>query len=104
MQKQFGIDDIILSWFKSYLTDRFQRVTLSGCESDWFRVLSGVPQGSILGPTLFLMFVNDLPSVLKHSKCLMFADDAKVFKKINSVIDCVNLQNDINALSSWCKL
>ena len=104
MQKQFGIDGISLAWFRSYLTDRFQRVTLSGMESEWFNVLSGVPQGSILGPTLFLMFVNDLPSILTSSCCLLFADDAKVFMKINNVNDCKRLQSDIDSLSSWCNV
>ena len=99
---QFGIQGTMLKWFQSYLSDRYQRVLLNGYTSDWTHVLSGVPQGSVLGPTLFLMFINDLPSVLNHSNSLLFADDAKVFKQINCTDDCARLQADILSLSNWC--
>ena len=102
MERQFGISSNLLSWFKSYLTNRYQRVVLNGYTTDWVSVTSGVPQGSILGPTLFLMYINDLPDVLSHSKCLLFADDAKIFKNIQSVDDCHLLQNDIMGLTQWC--
>lgn len=63
---------------------------------------SGVPQGSVLGPLLFLMYVNDLVGQL-DSKSLQFADDLKVSRKIESIQDCLALQNDVDTLNCWCK-
>ena len=74
------------------------------CESEWVSVTSGVPQGSILGPSLFIMYINDLPSCFLSSNCLLFADDVNFFKRIASVEDCRVLQTDLNALSDWCFL
>lgn len=75
---------------------------INGIESAWVNVTSGVPQGSILGPTLFLLYVNDLPQVVKSAECLLFADDAKFYKRITSITDCVLLQSDIESLIRWC--
>ena len=102
MERQFGISNNLLKWFHSYLTDRYQRVVLKGCTTDWVKVTSGVPQGSILGPTLFLMYINDLPDTLRNAKCLLFADDAKIFKEVQCVQDCRLLQFDINSMLRWC--
>ena len=102
MERQFGISNNLLKWFESYLTNRYQRVVLKGCNTDWVKVTSGVPQGSILGPTLFLMYINDLPDTLRHTKCLLFADDAKIFKEIQCVNDCRLLQFDIDNMLLWC--
>ena len=102
MRCQFGIVGGDLDWFQSYLSDRHQRVVLYGVESDWVSVKSGVPQGSILGPSLFIMYINDLPSQLESSKVLMFADDAKISKVISSIVDCISLQFDLNSFFSWC--
>ena len=102
MESCFGISGNELKWFRSYLSNRFQRVVITGVESDWVKVTSGVPQGSILGPSLFIMYVNDLPSCLSSSKCLLFADDVKIFKRISSLTDCINLQSDLVAFSHWC--
>ena len=63
---------------------------------------SGVPQGSILGPTLFIMYINDVLSSIQYSELLLFADDAKLFRKISSIDDCLLLQHDINNFYSWC--
>ena len=76
----FGIDKISLKFFESYLQERYQRVVISGVGSDWTHVTSGDPQGSILGPLMFIMYINDLPSVCQHSKIFMYADDAKLSK------------------------
>ena len=74
---------------------------LNHCISDPLPVISGVPQGSILGPLLFLIFVNDLPSSAKSSNVFLFADDTKCLKKISSQTDCHLLQEDLLCLSNW---
>ena len=76
---------------------------LYGVASDWVPVVSGVPQGSILGPSLFIMFINDLPSQLQSTEVLMFADDAKISKVISTIADCISLQLDLNNFFSWCE-
>ena len=101
---QFGFRTNVLSLFESFLSDRYQRVVIDGVESMWTSVTSGVPQGSILGPYLFIMYINDLPRALKHSKSLLFADDGKIFKLICSIIDCYNFQIDLSSLLEWCNL
>lgn len=101
MERQFGISDNTLHWFRSYLTDRFQRVVLNGIAAQWVKVTSGVPQGSILGPVLFLMYVNDLPAECQNSKALLFADDAKIFRAISCKSDCLLLQHDLNRIFEW---
>ena len=75
----FGIDGPLLKWFETYLSARKQRMVINGSYSSWSEVKSGVIQGSILGPVLFLMFVKDMPEVLRSSNLAMFADDSKVF-------------------------
>jgi hypothetical protein len=64
--------------------------------------LSGVPQGSVLGPLLLNIFINDLCDVIIHSNCLLFADDLKVYRAINSPSDCSLLQSDIDCVHAWC--
>ena len=73
--KWFGICGPLLAWFESYLSCRVQRVFINGSYSNWNPAKSGVPQGSLLGPTLFLMYMNDLPNAIMHSKLATFADD-----------------------------
>ena len=70
--------------------------------SDWLQCTSGVPQGSILGPILFLIYVNDLPRCILHSQIFLYADDAKLFKHINCRLDCILFQQGIDALLIWC--
>jgi hypothetical protein len=95
---------IYLNWFNSYLADREQRVIVEGEASDWCRVSSGVPQGSILGPLLFNLYINDMPTVCGSSKAALFADDAKCFSMIRTRNDCIRLQADLNKLLEWAKL
>lgn len=98
-----GISGNVLKWLKSYLFERHQRVVVDGGSSGWRPVTSGVPQGSLLGPLLFVIYVNDMPSSCNNSFLSMYADDAKIFRFINSVQDCVLLQDDLTRLNNWCK-
>ena len=84
-----------------YLTNKIQHVCIDGSNSSLQPVLSGVPQGSILGPLLFLIFINDLPQCILHSIPLLFADDTKCLCPISSPLDCQLLQSDLNNLSYW---
>ena len=97
----FGVNNNLLLWLHDYLSGRTQQVIIEGFNSDKTPVVSGVPQGSILGPLLFLLYINDMPSVVQHSTIALFADDSKCFKSIDSVNDCILLQNDIDALFHW---
>ena len=89
------------SWFLAYVTNRSQFVSINGCNSDLLPVESGVPQGSILGPLLFIIYMNDIPSAVAHSKVFLFADDTKCFKHIKVPSDSQLLQYDLNCLSDW---
>ncbi len=100
--RSFGFCGPLLHWFENYLTGRTQRVVLDGSCSDWLPVHSGVPQGSILGPLLFLFFINDMVDVVSpESTVALFADDSKVFRQIRSVHDSVQLQSDLDNLLNW---
>ncbi len=96
-----GFGGNLIKWFDSYLTNRQQRVTVLGATSTTLPVTSGVPQGSILGPVLFALYVNDLPDAVKFSQAAMFADDTKLFSTIKSENDCKHLQNDLDNLQVW---
>ena len=103
LRYSFGITGLAYDWLKSYLANRSQRVVVNGKQSDWTPVLSGVPEGSILGPLLFACFLVDLPSRVK-SECIMYADDIKLFCRINSSADCVTLQSDLDSLCDWSRV
>ena len=93
------------NWFCSYLSSRRQRVTVLGATSKDLPVTSGVPQGSILGPALFLLYVNELPEVISSSsRVSMFADDRKIFGEIKTLGDASSLQEDLGRLSTWSQL
>ena len=91
----------MINWIEKWLIDRRQRVVVYGEVSNWKAVLSGVPQGSVLGPILFLIYINDLDDDIT-SKVLKFADDTKVFRKIKSDADRQHLQDDLNKLIECC--
>jgi hypothetical protein len=97
----FGVEGPLLDWFRGYLSNGQQRVVINGTHSSWVTIGSGFPQGSILGPILFLLFVNDMPEVISKSLLFMFADDSKCLKVINSLDDCVYLQSDLDRLYRW---
>ena len=98
----YGIVGKTLEWIKSFLTSRRQRVVVNGEVSDWSNVTSGVPQGSVLGPILFLCYINDLPPVIPN-KVKVFADDTKIYSEVDNVKDCRNLQKDLDQISDWSK-
>lgn len=98
----YGMHGHLLRWFESYLSDRQQRVVIKGYQSPLYHSTSGVPQGSHLGPILFLVFVNDIIHSIKNSKCSMFADDLKLYKEIESSTDIALLQKDLDAIHEWC--
>jgi exonuclease III len=100
--ERVGISGELLGWFGSYISNRYQAVVLRGHESDYAPIYSGVPQGSHLGPLLFLIYINDVEECLRHSKILLFADDAKIFKEIRNTEDCERLQSDLTALQKYC--
>lgn len=99
----FGCTPALIQLIKSYLIGRENRVRYANFVSNPFWPNSGVPQGSNLGPLLFLLFINDLPDSLNCYK-LLFADDLKLFTNISSSDNCLILQNDLNSLTTWCDL
>jgi len=102
--KGYGVSGNLCLWLNSYLSNRKQRVLIEGDVSDWLPVASGVPQGSILGPFLFLLYINDLPKCLStETTVALFADDSKCLQPITSIEDCVTMQNNIDALMNWSK-
>ena len=95
--RSYGIDGNLFKWIKDFLSQRFQYVKVGKETSSTMGVTSGIPQGSILGPILFLIFINDLPDCV-NSTCSIFADDTKIY---NTCENNSTIQNDINALQDW---
>ena len=96
----YGIRGSTHKWIDSWLSERSQKVVLDGRASDPVPVLSGVPQGSVLGPVLFLIFINDLPDNIRSSVRL-FADDCVLYRNVKSPLDCQILQDGLNSLAKW---
>ena len=96
-----GVSQSLQQWICNYLKNRRQRVKVGSSYSRWANVTSGVPQGSIIGPTLFLIFIGDLPSVVTFSKISMFADDTKIYLSLPKNVAPLNLQLDIDAILEW---
>ena len=97
---QYGIAGKLHDWFRSYLQEHKQQVTVLGSTSRELPVTSGVPQGSLLGPILFLLFVDDLPKTVETSRVACYDDDTKIFKSIDPITDYNALQSDLNDLVS----
>lgn len=97
-----GVGAIVTDWIGAWLKDRKQRVVVNGKESNWSPVCSGVPQGSVLGPTLFIIYINDIDDGIT-SEVLKFADDTKVFRKVATVEQAFTLQEDMHKLFYWSK-
>ena len=96
-----GFGGMFLKWLTNYLSNRHQRVTVLGATSHTIDVISGVPQGSLLRPALFLLCVHDLRESVKSSSMSMYADDTKVFKAIRRLEDTSALQTDLTNLHTW---
>ena len=100
--RAYGIDGKLHAWIQSFLTNRRQRVTVNEANSCWEQVTSGVPQGSVLGPLLFVVFIDDMPEVVDDDSLLiMFVDDAKLHREIKTISDKEIEQEDCNKLSQW---
>ena len=98
--RNFGITSNVHNWIKSFLSARKQRVCVEAELSPWVCVKNGIPQGSVLGPTLFVIFLNDMPDIVRSVR-LLFADDAKIFRSIKTSSDNNILQEDLNAVIYW---
>lgn len=99
-----GVHGDLFRWIKSYISNRSQAVSIRGFISDFQYIPSGVPQGSHLGPLLFTLYINDIEYCSSTCSKLIYADDAKFYKVIHSVTDCLDLQNDISRISDYCSL
>ena len=99
----YGIRGKLHTWLCSFLTDHKQRVVVNGTSSDWLAVTSGVPQGTVLGPVLFLLYINDLPNNIS-SNVKLFADDSVVYQQIQRVENHSILQQDLLNLKQWASL
>ena len=100
--ESFGITGKTLQWIRSFLSNRKQKVRTNGAESSWSSVMSGIPQGSIMGPILFTLFVNDLPQSIS-SIISMFADDTKVYLPLTADNSSEDLVADLNYLQLWAE-
>ena len=102
LKYQYDIDGLLLNFFVNYLKNRLQRVVIGNESSSYRQVISGVPQGSIIGPTLFVLFINDITQcVTPGTNIALYADDTKIWRPIKTQDDHWILQNDINSLSQW---
>jgi len=98
----YGIHGEFLSWIESFLSCRQQLVLFDGARSEHSAVTSGVPQGTVMGPLLFLLHINDMPSVVDPGTSIrLFADDTLIYRVIHSIEDQVVLQRDLARLEQW---
>ena len=98
----YGIRGVALDWFRSYLHDRVQYMFLKDANSDHLSITCGVPQGSVLGPLLFIIYTNDLPTCLLNSRCILFADDTTVYKSSSNIRQLItSMETDLASLHDW---
>lgn len=100
--QKLGVSTACTAWFKSYLSDRCVRVKIGSSHSDAFSNVSGVPQGSNLGPLLFSLYINDVSLLLPPGCRLFYADDTKLFYVIRCLLDCLRLQEMLDVFVEWC--
>ena len=96
----YGIRGKVYEWIRNFLLNRRQRVVLNNSKSTWSEVISSVPQGSVLGPILFILYINDLPDVIS---CIskLFADDTELYRSVDSYGDSNTIQMDLYELDNW---
>ena len=99
--KSYGVNTETIQWIAAFLKNRRQRVKINGVYSFWTNVLSGVPQGSILGPILFIIYINDIVQCCSKSELFLYADDGKIFRHIQNPVDKTHLQTDVNKIKCW---
>ena len=102
--QNLGITGELHNWIRSFLTNRVQKVTVDGFHSRLVAVLSGVPQGTVLGPILFLIYINDINEHIQHSSLRSFADDTRILKRIEGHADMHKLQRDLNNVIEWSRI
>ena len=103
--EHYGIRGIALKWLTSYLCNRRQFVKYNGCESEMLNITCGVPQGSILGPILFIIYINDICNVSNILKMILFADDTNAFCSGRDIVELVEVvNNELDKLNSWFRL
>ena len=96
-----GFQGKLYVWLHDYLSERYQRVVVQGKSSNWSKIEAGVPQGSVLGPLLFLIYINDLPEIVE-SNIRLFADDTTLFTVVDDMEEAtLTLKGDLSALKYW---
>ena len=98
--KAYGMEGPLIRWITNFLSNRIQRVVVNNEMSTWSTISSGIPQGSVLGPTFFVVFINDIPDSI-NSTVNIFADDTKLFRSVTSEEEHVVLQSDLDMLADW---
>ena len=98
--KAYGMEGPLIRWITNFLSNRIQRVVVNNEMSTWSTISSGIPQGSVLGPTFFGVFINDIPDSI-NSTVNVFADDTKLFRSVTSDEEHVVLQSDLDMLADW---
>ena len=100
---RLGIRGKLLQWIKEFLVGRLQSVIVDGTFSEFVEVLSSIPQGSVLGPILFLIMMTDIDDNIAHAVVNSFADDTRLLNLISNQNDTANLQNDANTIYAWAE-